>query len=214
MAQPGPARSRHKALRIIDGDTITSAPRRGLLLSWLPAETIRIRLSNIDAPESDQPGGDLATQALAKMVKPGDTIWLESSGNDQYGRNIAVLHPGKDSPPDKSYNYRMVADGYAHTYMVDPLYKELYGAALAKAKGAKKGIWKSERTSKVPREHRAKQQQSAAAQQKAGNLIFLLVLLAIAAAILIFFAATDPGRDFLDGLRDAVNSIALPLLSR
>lgn len=208
MPQPGPARSRHKALRIIDGDTITSAPNRGLLLGWLPAKTIRIRLSNIDAPESDQTGGDMATTALAKMVKPGQTIWLESSGNDQYGRNIAVLHPAKNSPPDKSYNYRMVADGYAHTYMVDPLYKDIYGSALAKAKSSRKGIWKSEATSKVPREHRRQQQQAIATAQKRGNLVFLFLLLIIAAAVVLLFAATGNNpADLLDSLRQAISSL-------
>ena len=64
--------------RVVDGDTVILEGGQ------------RCRLSDIDAPERNQPGGKEATAALSELVRGAD---LELDGNkpDRYGRRLAHL---------------------------------------------------------------------------------------------------------------------------
>jgi endonuclease YncB( thermonuclease family) len=54
----------------------------------------RIRLHGIDAPERDQPYGDMATAALKYMV--GRSVYYVETDTDRYGRMVASLYHSKE----------------------------------------------------------------------------------------------------------------------
>jgi len=61
--------------RVIDGDTFVLATGE------------RVRFIGVDAPEIGEPGADEATEFVRELTE-GQTVWLESDGNDfdRFGR--------------------------------------------------------------------------------------------------------------------------------
>jgi endonuclease YncB( thermonuclease family) len=89
---------RGKVLYVIDGDTIQ-------LLSNGKEE--RIRLAEIDTPETSQRYGNVAKQALAKWID-GDVVKVIYNKRGHYGRIIGtVYHNGTN------INEKLVAEGHA-----------------------------------------------------------------------------------------------------
>ena len=68
-------------VRVVDGDTA--------VINHM-GNRITIRIQAIDCPESDQPHGDKATEALYALLTSGALSWI-SSGDSSYGRGVAVL---------------------------------------------------------------------------------------------------------------------------
>ena len=64
-------------LRVVDGDSLVAADGE------------KIRLSCIDAPEYDQPGGAAARAWLKTMTRGG--VKVRRLGRDRYGRTLALL---------------------------------------------------------------------------------------------------------------------------
>ena len=86
------------AVRVIDGDTIAIGEQR-------------VRLSCIDAPESDQSYGIAAKEELEKIIG-NRTVTVSVESTDRYGRDIGwVILDGKDTA-----NVIMVSRGYAWWY--------------------------------------------------------------------------------------------------
>ena len=82
-----------KCIKVLDGDTVILKRSN---------RSIRVRLANIDAPESKQmafsgePIGSWSQKFLNKLCL-GQIITLESMGTDLYGREIGILyHNGKN----------------------------------------------------------------------------------------------------------------------
>jgi endonuclease YncB( thermonuclease family) len=71
-----------KVVKVADGDTITIVDDLG--------EKHRIRLAGIDAPEKDQPYGDVSTQSLVELVS-GKTVTIEYEKRDRYKRIIGKV---------------------------------------------------------------------------------------------------------------------------
>lgn len=69
-----------RVVGVSDGDTLTV-----LLPENAP---LRVRLTEIDAPESGQPYGHRAKQALSALVF-GQEVRLATRGVDRYGRTLA-----------------------------------------------------------------------------------------------------------------------------
>ncbi|HEY4264554.1 MAG TPA: thermonuclease family protein, partial [Micropepsaceae bacterium] len=91
-----------RATGVTDGDTLTVLTGNN--------ESLRIRLVEIDAPESDQPWGANAKQALSALVL-GQSVRVVSTGQDEYGRTLArIFVNGKD------VNAEMVRTGSAWAY--------------------------------------------------------------------------------------------------
>lgn len=84
------------AAQMIDGDTIS-----------LPNQTIR--LACIDAPESNQPGGEEATLALRSILQSDFTV--EMVDVDRYGRQIGLL-----TTESGSVQLQLVKTGHAWVY--------------------------------------------------------------------------------------------------
>lgn len=74
----------HEVIGITDGDTLT------LLVSQRP---LKIRLSNIDAPEKGQAFGDLSKKSLSDLCW-GRNATYETKSVDRYGRSVAEITCG------------------------------------------------------------------------------------------------------------------------
>jgi endonuclease YncB( thermonuclease family) len=111
---------------VVDGDTADVRLASGL---------IRVRLHAIDAPESGQPHGSAAKQALADLVF-GRQVDVEPVEQDRYDRLVARLWLG-----DLDVNAAMVGAGHAWTYRryaVDPA----YCASEKTARDRRLGLWR------------------------------------------------------------------------
>lgn len=114
--------------RVVDGDTIELAGRR-------------VRLFGIDAPEYDQvcdrdgqpwACGAAATEALSRHLA-GRTVTCREVEIDRHGRSVARCFAGGEE-----INAWAVREGWAVAYR---RYSDLYAAAEAEARAARRGLW-------------------------------------------------------------------------
>ena len=88
---------------VTDGDTVLLVPDGG-------REPIKLRIDGIDAPESCQPGGEAARDALIRLVHRKPVV-AELRAEDVYGRQIGRLSlDGRDAGAE------MVRSGMAWAY--------------------------------------------------------------------------------------------------
>ena len=89
---------------VIDGDTVLFKPDH-----YSPGSRafLKVRLADIDAPETGQPFGEAATEALKARVLKQRTQ-LEIVATDSYGRKV-----GRISVDSQSVNAEMVRRGFA-----------------------------------------------------------------------------------------------------
>ena len=117
-----------KIKRVVDGDTVHV---------FYQDEVYKIRLTEIDAPERDQPYGSNSTEYLKSLLKEG-IVDVDISGTDRYGRKLGRLYwRGKD------INRELVSAGYAWVYdqyVTDNSFYE----NQSKAKNTKKGLWEDQ----------------------------------------------------------------------
>jgi len=110
---------------ITDGDTLTVRCAQ---------ETIKTRLSEIDAPEKSQPWGQRSKEALSSMCF-GKSAELRPLNTDRYGRTVArVVCDGVD------VNLAQVRAGMAwayRKYLRDPIIL----AAEDTARVERRGLW-------------------------------------------------------------------------
>jgi endonuclease YncB( thermonuclease family) len=111
--------------RVIDGDTLDILVR---------GETHRVRLAQIDAPESGQPYGREATAALEKLALHKHTR-VTVVATDRYGRAVGEVQVGS-----LDVNQAMVRDGHAWAYTHYSHSLEIIDLENA-ARAAKKGLW-------------------------------------------------------------------------
>lgn len=92
-----------KVVKVMDGDTIE-------VLSTNPLKRTRIRLANIDAPESSQAFGNASKQYLASLVA-GRYVQVKIQSHDKYGRAVGdIYHNGV------YVNGEMIKEGLAWVY--------------------------------------------------------------------------------------------------
>ena len=77
---------------VSDADTVRVVVRDTCAEAACPSvgESLRVRLAEIDAPESDQPYGDEAAAALVDRID-GSMLQIVQTDTDQYGRVVAQL---------------------------------------------------------------------------------------------------------------------------
>ena len=121
-----------RVVRIVDGDTL-------VVLDAAKTQH-KIRLAGIDCPESGQPWGQRAKQALSGYVFDHQ-VTVEWDKLDRYKRIV-----GKVLDDERDVNLALLGDGmcwwyrkYAHEQ--SPVDQRLYEAAEAEAKAAGAGLW-------------------------------------------------------------------------
>lgn len=110
---------------IVDGDTVDVR---------LDGEIVRVRLAEIDAPESNQAWGRRSEEVLARLTlnKP---VRIERRGKDRYGRIIGRLYVG-----ETDISAAMVQEGCAwayRRYLTDSTILAMETAA----RSSKTGLW-------------------------------------------------------------------------
>ena len=119
-----------RTVRVLDGDTIEILDAQNT--------THKVRLSEIDSPEKNQPHGQDAKAALSKMVFGKDVV-VNVSTKDRYGRAIGnVLVDGID------VNGSLVKYGYSWCYRAYK-HRAIIEQYEAEAREHKRGLWKSEK---------------------------------------------------------------------
>lgn len=115
-----------KVVKVSDGDTVT------LLLSG--TETIKVRLSEIDAPETNQPWGNNSKQALSLLIATKN-VTVSTTGKDRYGRTLGTIYL-----QEENINKLMVQNGNAWAYTKYVADQE-YFLLQDHAKRQKVGLW-------------------------------------------------------------------------
>ena len=114
-----------RVIAVMDGDTV---------MVLHDGKKIKIRLANIDAPESDQPFGKESRQALVERVLKKQ-VHVNSQAMDVYGRMIAEL-----SVDGQSVNEDQVSKGMAWEYSHFHSNKR-YLALYKQARQSHRGLW-------------------------------------------------------------------------
>lgn len=124
-----------RVIGITDGDTFT----------FLTSEKqqVKVRLSEIDTPEKNQPYGARSKQALSDLVF-GKEIHIRKSGSDRYGRLLGHVYLR-----DIHINRKMIQEGMAWVYRQ---YVEDNSLLMdeKKAQDSKIGIWSLPKKDQVP----------------------------------------------------------------
>ena len=111
--------------RVSDGDTIWVQDAKGL--------HHKIRMLDIDAPESTQTFGGESTARLKSLIG-GKTVKVTYSETDKYGRLLGTVWLGGED-----VNLKMVAEGMAWCYHYSK--NERYAAAQSAARTRRVGLW-------------------------------------------------------------------------
>lgn len=124
-----------RVVGITDGDTLTVLDEG--------RQQTKVRLAEIDTPESRQPYGSRAKQALSNLVF-GKDVLLVTQGTDRYGRTIGRVYIGTTD-----VNAEMVRQGAAwvyRNYSRDPALLPLEQAAREE----RRGLWALPEADRLP----------------------------------------------------------------
>ena len=124
-----------KVVGVMDGDTI----------KVLAAGNVqhKVRLVEIDAPESRQPYGSRAKQALSGLVF-GKSVQVESSGRDRYGRVLGRVYVGS-----LDINRELIRLGAAWAYR-DYLTDKTLLQVESEARSDRRGLWALPESQRIP----------------------------------------------------------------
>jgi endonuclease YncB( thermonuclease family) len=126
---------RGKVVAVSDGDTFT------LLTS--DKKQVKVRLAEIDTPESNQPFGTRAKQALSDLIFAKDVRVMQQD-LDRYGRVVGHVYIA-----NTHVNRKLVQDGMAWVYRQYCKDKSLLVDEQI-ARDAKRGLWNLPSTEQVP----------------------------------------------------------------
>lgn len=115
-----------RVVRVLDGDTVEILTQE--------KKSIRIRMSDIDAPEKNEPFGMKSKQMLSDLIF-GKDVSVTRLKIEKYGRTIGRIHLG-----NTNINLEMAKKGGAwayRQYLTDPAVAEAEDAARKK----KLGLW-------------------------------------------------------------------------
>jgi endonuclease YncB( thermonuclease family) len=121
-----------RVVKVADGDTITVLDDANFQR--------KIRLAGIDAPERNQPFGNVSRLSLSQLVA-GKTVRVEINKTDRYGRAVGSVWAG-----DLDVNRRQVERGMAWWYQAyaheqSPTDRIAYAQAQDAARKGRYGLW-------------------------------------------------------------------------
>lgn len=124
-----------RVIGVTDGDTLTILDDR--------KQQIKVRLAEIDTPESAQPYGTRAKQELSRLVH-GKTVTVKVQAIDRYGRTVGRVYvSGLDVSAE------MVKLGAAWVYRKYASDQSLY-ALEKQAKQNRVGLWSLPEAEQIP----------------------------------------------------------------
>jgi len=116
-----------KVTRVADGDTYDVRRSSG--------GEVTIRLHGVDAPETSQPGGRVATKASRRYVS-GKNVRVEVEDIGRYGRAVArVIVQGGD------LGAMLIRDGHGWYYEQYAPSETEYARLQRQARNARRGLW-------------------------------------------------------------------------
>ncbi|TWI55458.1 endonuclease YncB(thermonuclease family) [Pseudomonas duriflava] len=124
-----------RVVGVHDGDTLTCLTAQ--------KKQLKVRLGEIDTPETKQPYGTRAQQSLSALVF-GKDVRLTVQDTDRYGRKVARVYQGKTD-----VNAEQVKSGSAWVYRQYLKDKSLLNLE-AEAKAAKRGLWALPEAERMP----------------------------------------------------------------
>lgn len=124
-----------RVVGVSDGDTLTILNDR--------KQQIKVRLAEIDTPESAQPYGTRAKQELSRLVY-GKTVSVKVRDTDRYGRKV-----GRVYTDDIDVNAEMVRLGAAWVYRKYASDQSLY-ALEKQARQNGVGLWGLPEAQQIP----------------------------------------------------------------
>lgn len=136
-----------RVISVNDGDTVT-------LLA--DGKEYRSRLIGMDAPETGQePWGRRAQEHLRMLLKGAKwrvTAETDIVKYDKYNRLLVYLR----TPDGEMLNERMIRDGYALLFTIQPnsKYSDLLRKAQRIARAEKRGIWGPDGLKESPRDYK------------------------------------------------------------
>ena len=126
-----------RVVKVTDGDTIHVLTNGN--------KSVRVRLSNIDAPERGQPFGKKAKQVLSGLVF-GELVHVDEQAHlDRYQRTLGTVWINESL----NVNREMVAQGYAWVYSKYNQDGEL-PAVQVKAQHLNLGLWQLQPGQRIP----------------------------------------------------------------
>lgn len=124
-----------RVVGVSDGDTLT--------LLTAEKQQVKVRLGEIDTPESKQPYGERAKQALSDLAF-GKQARVVVETTDKYGRTVGRVYVG-----GVDVNAEMVKQGAAWVYR-QYLKDQSLLALEQQAKAAQRGLWGLPETERCP----------------------------------------------------------------
>ena len=137
----GPLLAAEYAGRVVgvsDGDTLTLLVPDGARF-----KQVRVRLAEIDTPESHQPYGNRARQALSDLAF-NQQARVVVQDTDRFGRTVGRVYVG-----DVDVNAELVKQGAAWVYRQFARDQSLFRLE-EQAKAAKRGLWGLPETERCP----------------------------------------------------------------
>ena len=118
-----------KVVKVIDGDTVDIlTPKK---------QKVRVRLLDIDAPDSRQAYGNASKKYLASLIA-GKSVFIKENKKDIYQRTLGTIYLEQIN-----INAKMVENGFAWAYRYKGVVNNNNMLKLeSKAKQNKKGLWK------------------------------------------------------------------------
>ena len=127
-----------RVVAISDGDTLTL-----LVPDGASFKQVKVRLGEIDTPESRQPYGQRAKQALSDLAF-GKQARVVVQDTDRYGRTVGRVYVG-----NLDVNAEMIRQGAAWAYR-QYLKDQSLLTLEQQAKAAKRGLWGLPETERCP----------------------------------------------------------------
>ena len=173
--------------RVIDGDTVEIETSGG---PFRQLQKERVRLYGIDAPETSQSGGKDSTEHLKRLIGSNRKMWMDKVDTDQYGRTVGLIYRRKNRPED-SYNYMMIRDGQAWSYMARSQDRQRFKSAEEVAARHGWGLWKKGNAA-APWDYRQDEKRKAKGTRRLQLILILALAGAFAAAVYLMWLKLDP----------------------
>ena len=131
-------------IRVVDGDTIKIATPKG--------KEIAIRLASVDAPEYDQPHGEISKQFLTRIALKQ---WVEAEcyGKDPFKRRVCRVEIDGADIAVQLLLAGMVYIDVRYLTQLNSLLMQVYVHSETNARIGKKGVWE-DKTAVFPWEWR------------------------------------------------------------